>query len=91
MNGRLFRDSDAFAAKMGRTQQRYVRFRGAVQASAGPLFDLCVSQSPVCEMSGKPGFLGVFLYINPYPILCNTNGFAFDYVPLGQTSLPNTS
>jgi hypothetical protein len=49
------------------------------------------SQTSVCEMSGKPGFLGVFLEINPYPILGNTNGLACDSVPLGQTSLPNTS
>jgi transposase len=38
---------------MGRTQQRYVKFRGDERASLVSQSDLCVSQSSVCETLGK--------------------------------------
>src|SRR3954469_16356344 len=38
---------------LGKTQQRYVKFRGASQTSAGPLDHCTVTQTFVCETLGK--------------------------------------
>jgi hypothetical protein len=42
--------------RMGTSQQRYVKFRGASQASSGPLDHCTVTQSFVCETHGNDRF-----------------------------------
>ena len=51
------RRSSRSSRSLGKTQQRYVKFRGAVPASSGPLFDLDVSQSSVAHPVFRRGGL----------------------------------
>ena len=76
---------------MGKSQQRYAKFRGDGRASAVRQSDFRVSQSTVCATRGKCRVSQHFLYINMYVVLHNVKLYSFKCIPHGVASVSRTS